>query len=116
MEETARPFLPFYFYWELENKIETISLNSSTFSYKWGLSFREMIAIKFICSSIIPSAVCIKYRSLWLIRIKPPDKKTISKGLFLVTCLSNVEHYIIILFKELFNNSNKCLFEFWIQW
>lgn len=51
-----------------------------------------------------------------LIRIKPPDKKTISKGLFLVTCLSNVEHYIIILFKELFNNSNKCLFEFWIQW
>ena len=51
-----------------------------------------------------------------LIRIKPPDKKTISKGFFLVTCLSNVEHYIIILFKELFNNSNKCLFEFWIQW
>ena len=44
------------------------------------------------------------------------DITPVSKGLFLVTCLSNVEHYIIILFKELFNNSNKCLFEFWIQW
>ena len=62
--------------------------------------------------------LCCLYKIpiLMLIRIKPPDKKTISKDLFLVTCLSNVEHYIIILFKELFNNSNKCLFEFWIQW
>ena len=48
-----------------------------------GLSLREIIAMKFICPSIVPSAVLMKKRSVF-VGVEPSYEKAVSGGLLSV--------------------------------